>query len=185
MPTKHRYIALLRAINVGGTSIITMADLKKRFESFGVSDVSTYIQTGNVIFSSDETDAGRLESGLERQFTAFMGREMKLFVRSPDELREAAEHNPFEPEKLDELQQCVLVFLSVPPKPERIEALMQLEGSEYHFYVHDRVFYYTYLRINSMNRRRSLPFEKILGVQGTSRTWKVVNRLIELAGSMN
>ena len=60
----RKYVAFLRAINVGGTTIIKMADLRKMFESFGLENVQTYIQTGNIIFESTETSASRLEESL-------------------------------------------------------------------------------------------------------------------------
>ena len=60
-----RYICLLRGINVGGNNLIKMAELKKWFESWGFSAVKTYIQSGNVLFSSTETDAKKIETQIE------------------------------------------------------------------------------------------------------------------------
>lgn len=57
----NRYVAFLRAINVGRTTVIKMADLKRMVESFGLENVQTYIQTGNVIFETLEKDASKLE----------------------------------------------------------------------------------------------------------------------------
>jgi uncharacterized protein (DUF1697 family) len=61
-----RYIALLRGINVGGKTLIKMADLKKCVEALGLDDVSTYIASGNVLFGSSERDAAKLETKIER-----------------------------------------------------------------------------------------------------------------------
>ena len=67
-----RYVALLRGINVGGRTLVKMADLKTCFEELGFARVSTYIASGNVLFESDEDDAvalaTRIESAIERQF---------------------------------------------------------------------------------------------------------------------
>ena len=67
-----QYLALLRGINVGGNNIIKMADLKACFESLGLTDVVTYIQSGNVIFKSAEKDKAKLtkmiEAGLSKRF---------------------------------------------------------------------------------------------------------------------
>src|SRR5437588_9213870 len=60
MHKKRQYVALLRAINVGGRSLIKMADLRALFESLGLASVATYIQTGNVLFRAEETDRARL-----------------------------------------------------------------------------------------------------------------------------
>lgn len=60
-----RYICLLRGINVGGNNLIKMAELKEWFESWGFSAVKTYIQSGNVVFSSTETDSKKIEAQIE------------------------------------------------------------------------------------------------------------------------
>ena len=61
----RRYIALLRGINVGGNNIIRMADLKQSFEELGFSEVTTYIQSGNVLFNSSEGDKQLLTGKIE------------------------------------------------------------------------------------------------------------------------
>lgn len=67
-----RYIALLRGINVGGNSLIKMSELKKCFESLGLEEVKTYINSGNILFTTDPTDtkklAGKIESAIEKTF---------------------------------------------------------------------------------------------------------------------
>jgi uncharacterized protein (DUF1697 family) len=65
----HKYLALLRGINVGGNNIIKMADLKLAFEEMGFSDVSTFIQSGNVIFSSNSTDLNKLTETIEKDLS--------------------------------------------------------------------------------------------------------------------
>ncbi len=72
--TTLRYIALLRGINVGGRSVITMADLRKLFESCGLDNVSTYIQSGNVLFSTAQADLGKLTRRLETQLASVLVR---------------------------------------------------------------------------------------------------------------
>jgi len=66
MNKPSRFLALLRGINVGGNNIIKMADLKACFETMGFANVSTYIQSGNVIFSSEEVDTIALEERIEK-----------------------------------------------------------------------------------------------------------------------
>jgi uncharacterized protein (DUF1697 family) len=61
-----QYLALLRGINVGGNNIIKMTDLKAGFENIGFSDVSTYIQSGNVIFKSEENNKTKIINLIER-----------------------------------------------------------------------------------------------------------------------
>ena len=78
----NKYVAFLRAINVGGNTVIKMAELKQIFESMGLENVQTYIQSGNVIFESGEEDPTSLEKQIERQIETATGYKTQLFVRT-------------------------------------------------------------------------------------------------------
>lgn len=174
------YVALIRAINVGGHSLIRMSELKKRFESLGLEGVVTHIQSGNLVFSTQEKDRDRLTRRMEAGLSELMARGVMVFLLTPQELKRAAADNPFDPERLDEEQRCHLMFLSAPPSAARRRGLMAVQGEEYRFHIKRKVLYYAYSRKFDGNRRM-LDFEKILGVSGTSRSWKVVDKLIEIA----
>lgn len=174
-----KYVALLRAINVGGNSVIKMPALKKMFESFGLDEVSTYVQSGNVIFKSKETDAMKMAVRLREGIKNAWGNDPKVFVFTSKQLQKAADHNPFEPKKQEKEQRCHLMFLSAKPDTDRQKVLMEQQGKEYKFAFWDKVFYYTYSK-KWDGKRRTIDFEKILDVYGTARTWKVINSLIEL-----
>ena len=174
------YVALIRAINVGGNSPVRMSDLRKRFESLGLEGVVTYIQSGNVVFSTEEKDRDRLSRKIEADLSDLMGRGVKAFLLTPEELKKATVQNPFDPARLDKEQRCHLMFLSAPPTAVRRRALMAVQGEEYRFHIKGRVLYYAYSR-KFDGIRRMIDFEKILGVSGTSRSWKVVDKLIEVS----
>jgi len=89
-----KYIAFLRAINVGGHTIIKMTDRKQMFKSSGLGNVQTYIQSGNVIFESDEDDTPFLE-GIARQVESAWGYKTELFVRSIREVQSIVTKSPF------------------------------------------------------------------------------------------
>jgi len=91
----EKYVAFLRAINVGGTKIIKMEHLRKLFESFGYSNVQTYIQSGNVIFEAMES--ADIESKLEKQLEKALGFKVETFIRTMDEVKKIANKPPFEP----------------------------------------------------------------------------------------
>jgi uncharacterized protein (DUF1697 family) len=175
-----RYIALVRGINVGGHSPVKMADLRSIFVGCGLLDVSTYIQSGNVLFSTVRRDLDCLTAELEKALAASAGPKAAVFLLSPADLQEAVAHNPFKPKARDAEQRCQLMFLSAEPAPERRRALMALEGKEYHFHIFRTVLYLAYPRTYD-GRRRMLDFEKVLGVAGTARSWNVVDKLIELS----
>ena len=90
-----QYLALLRGINVGGKNIIKMADLKACFEANGFGNVATYIQSGNVIFITPETDqawlVGKIETALSNTFPAYKAR---IMLRSYEELNQIARNAP-------------------------------------------------------------------------------------------
>ena len=175
-----RLVALLRGVNVGGRSVIKMAELRSAFEAVGLEDVRSYIQSGNVVFTSK----GRrgLSAKIEKHLDATFGFHGRVFLYSAGELEEAAEKNPFEPKRHEKEQYCQLLLLDREPTAERREALLAMEGDEYRFAVRDKVLYYAYDR-SFAGHRRTIDFEKVLGVAGTARTWKVVDELIRLARS--
>jgi uncharacterized protein (DUF1697 family) len=87
MPSKEKpplttYVALLRGINVGGNNMIRMSSLKASFEQMGFTDVSTYINSGNIIFKTKEDDARRLESDIEKMLRKEYELDCKVVVRS-------------------------------------------------------------------------------------------------------
>jgi len=94
-----RYVALLRAINVGG-HVVKMDRLRALFSGLGFSGVETFIASGNVIFSSPEPDAAALERQVETALTEALGYRVDTFIRTPEELAAIAAHRPFamEPE---------------------------------------------------------------------------------------
>ncbi len=179
LPTSEpqRYVALLRGVNVGGHSVVKMVDLRAWFEALGLSDVSTYIQSGNVLFTTNETDTESLACTIEAYLKSALGYHVTTFVLSRSRLEQAAANNPFKTE--DGELQCHVMFLSAGPDTAHRDALMAMQGEEYRFAFYDRLLYYAYPRTYA-GHRRTVNFEKVLDVTGTARTSKVVAALIEL-----
>lgn len=90
----QKYLALLRGINVGGNNIIKMLDLKACFEKMGFTDVSTYIQSGNVIFNAPDTDLTRLTEKIETTLSKQFSYKSTVVVVSHQELKEAVKKAP-------------------------------------------------------------------------------------------
>ena len=82
----HTYVALLRGINVGGNNMIKMSALKASFERLGFKDVATYINSGNVLFKSKETDARKVEKKIERMLADEYKLPCKVVIRSAGEM---------------------------------------------------------------------------------------------------
>jgi uncharacterized protein (DUF1697 family) len=90
----HRFVALLRGINVGGKNIIKMADLKSCFASEGFEDVWTYIQSGNVIFSTAKGDAADPRERIEAMLSKSFGYEATVVLRRREEMRAIVDQAP-------------------------------------------------------------------------------------------
>jgi len=88
------FVALLRAVNVGGNNMISMSALKQSFEALGFMQVSTYINSGNIIFKSKEADARKLEKKIEQMLSKDYQLESKVVVRSFSEMEKLVQSLP-------------------------------------------------------------------------------------------
>jgi len=88
------YVALLRAVNVGGTGKLPMSTLTSLCEATGLTEVRTYIASGNVVFRSDRAEA-EIRSALEDQLYAYAGKSVGVVVRAASEIADVLAHNPF------------------------------------------------------------------------------------------
>jgi len=171
----NRYIAFLRAINVGGTTIIKMTDLKRMFESFGLENVETYIQSGNVIFESEENKATLLEEQIERQLEKAYGKRIRLFVRTNREVAALAKDCPFDPK--DGLAVYVAILDQKPDK-KSIDALLAFRSDADDFAVIGKdVFCLRRDREASLISNNFI--EKTIGVAGTTRNMTTIKKLAE------
>jgi uncharacterized protein (DUF1697 family) len=114
-----KFIALLRAVNVGGTGKLAMADLKSMCADAGFDRIETYIASGNVVFESKET-AARVQSELESRLCNHARRPIRVFVRTAPELQEVLRGNPF-PEAEPRL--TYVFFLGSRPPPDAIASV--------------------------------------------------------------
>ncbi len=176
------FISLLRGINVSGHNMIKMAELKKLYESLGFRNVTTYIQSGNVIFQSGKDDSGSVEAAIERAIERKFGFPVTVIARKPAELAGIIKANPFSgSDKIDETRLYV-TLLKTKPAPEVVKALQpaaarstdqyKITGSEVYLYCPNG--YGRTLLSNTF-------FEKQLKVKATTRNWKTVNTLYAMA----
>ena len=90
----RRYIALLRGINISGRNKVPMAELKKCFEALAFTEVKTCLNSGNVVFSGDETDVAELTRRIERAIQCHFGLDIPVFVISQEDLADILRHAP-------------------------------------------------------------------------------------------
>jgi uncharacterized protein (DUF1697 family) len=166
------YIALLRAVNVGGTGKLPMQDLKRLCEEQGFANVRTYIASGNVIFDSASRERA-VKSTLEAALHAYAGKHVGVLVRTGKEMREVLASNPFE--KL-EPNRTVAYFLDDPPPKDTLRTVRGALKEEVRLGKREIYVYYggdmarSKLRIPSANA-------------GTARNMNTIAKLAELAAS--
>jgi uncharacterized protein (DUF1697 family) len=111
------FVALLRAVNVGGTGKLPMSELKAFCEEAGFAGVKTFIASGNVVFTSKLSEA-KVKAALERRLLAYAGKPVGVMVRTADEMAAVAAANPFGDRPGNRV---VAIFLDAPPPPDAIE----------------------------------------------------------------
>jgi len=167
------YVALLRAINVGGTGKLPMAELKSLCEGLGFADVSTFIQSGNVIFrdgGDPVTIAARLDGALAER----LGKPQGVFLRRPGELAAIAKANPF---SAMEPNRVLVSFFAEPVPEDALHGLVAPDGEE--VVALGREIYVHY-PIGSGRSKIKLPALKT----GTSRNINTVTKLAALAAAL-
>jgi len=182
------YIALLRGINVGGKNIIKMADLKQVFESIGLCEVKTYIQSGNVIFKSDETE-DILCNKIENEIEAVFGISTKVILRNSTELEKIILNCPFskeeivEAETLSKVESLYVALLKHNPLKEKIEYIDVYRNESDRYQVIGREVYLLFHH-SIRNSKLANNLHK-LNVPTTMRNWKTLSKLSVLAKNMD
>ncbi|MFI5236642.1 MAG: DUF1697 domain-containing protein [Ignavibacteriales bacterium] len=175
-----KFIALLRGINVSGQKIIKMSELKLLFEEMGFQDVQTYIQSGNVIFSSNEKSneklAAKISSGIKNKF----GFDVQIIVIDQKEIEYVLKNNPFIKKK-KEFERLYVTFLSDTPSKEYAQKLKSLDYSPEEYVINEKLVFLFLPNGAGKSKLSNNLFENKLKVFGTTRNWKTVKALSELA----
>lgn len=174
------YIALLRGINVGGNKIIKMQDLKLMFQSLGFHNVRTYIQSGNVLFESNEVSEHQLRELLERQLKETFGFEVSVILRTLAEVEQVIINHPFVLSEPDDYKRWYVSFLPAEPSSEAMDKLRMYEDGPDKLRLVGREMYILYDVSVSHSALSKVSFDKILGMPVTARNWNTVNKLIAL-----
>ncbi|MCU4174077.1 DUF1697 domain-containing protein [Carboxylicivirga sp. N1Y90] len=177
-----KYIALLRGINVGGKRKILMADLKELFKNMGYSDISTYIQSGNVVFSSTKKESNvNLADKIEKAILKKFGFEVPVMVRTAQEFKSLLESNPYYKNASSDVDRLHLTLLKEEPALEAINKLKQVDVGDDEFeIVGSSVFLYSTKQYRDTKLGNNF-FEKKLKVGATTRNWKTILKLVELS----
>jgi uncharacterized protein (DUF1697 family) len=171
-------VAFLRAINVGGR-FLKMADLAAHFSSLGLADVSTYINSGNVLFSSRATRLDRLATAIERDLEPLLGFKSEVFLRSANEVHSVAAAAQEHRSRIPREGEVNVAFLTQPLSHEQLAALAALKTDLDDFTHSDREIYWL-CRGNQMESKFSnAVLERRLRLRTTFRRVSMLTKLSE------
>jgi uncharacterized protein (DUF1697 family) len=174
-------ILMLRGVNVGGHNVFKMDALRTLYESLGFRNVESYVQSGNVVFSSEAQSlaalAKQIGDGIEKRF----GFRPDLILRTPSDLKSVIARNPFARRQDLDPRKLHVMFLADNPQKEALQQIAELKTDPEELRISGRELYMYFH--NGMGRSGlSLnKIEKILSTPGTARNWNTVEKLLEMA----
>ncbi|MBE3564544.1 MAG: DUF1697 domain-containing protein [Thermogemmatispora sp.] len=177
------YVAFFRALNVGGHGVVSMPALRTMHEALGLQAVSTYIQTGNVLFTSAEGDVSSLARQIEGRFLQEFGFASRVALRRAADLEETIRANPFLQEAEQAPERLVVLFLVATPLPEATTALQRLAAAgpeQLQLSAHGQELYVWYAHGIGRSKLTTLALERALGCPATGRNWKTLLQIGQL-----
>lgn len=171
-----RYIALLRAVNVGGR-VVTMEALRGFFEELGFAKVATFIASGNVIFETPSKAEAALKQKIEAHLRAELGYEVATLLRTDAELAEVAAREPFTAKELATAAALNIGFLDALLNAEAERALLALKTPDDEFRVHGRELHWLSRVKQSESKLTNVRIEKAIGGKITFRGVNTVRKL--------
>lgn len=173
-----RYIAFLRAINVGGHTV-KMDHLRQLFESLGFANVETFIASGNVVFESPAKNVDALEKKIEQKLRAALGYQVATFIRTDAELTAIAAYEPFAPAVFKAATAFNIAFLAAPLNDKLKHKVIALRTEIDTFHIHGREVYWLCRKKQSESTFSNAVLEKTLGMSSTIRGVSTVKKLVE------
>jgi uncharacterized protein (DUF1697 family) len=174
-------ISMLRGVNVGGHNKVKMEALRALYESLKLRDAQTYVQSGNVIFRTDDREMARLgkriEDGIERKF----GFRPSVILRTAAEMREVVAKNPFGKRRGIEPGKLLVSFLASDPGAEAREKIRQMKCDPEELQIAGQELYIYFPNGSGRSKLSLARLEKTLKTPGTSRNWNSVTKMREMA----
>jgi uncharacterized protein (DUF1697 family) len=175
MPT---YAVLLRGINLGSHHKVPMPALRALLEGHGYDDVTTYIQSGNVVLTSKDS-ATKVETAIHDALKKEFGFDIAVMVRTRQQLKKVVDGNPFAKKAKDDGHLHV-VFLAAKPKADKVKALTTADWGSDEVAVAGKEAYLHLPNGYGRAKLNNMLVEKRLGVAGTARNWRTTAKLLEL-----
>lgn len=171
-----RYIAFLRAINVGGHNV-KMDELRRHFEALRFSNVETFIASGNVVFETSSASAKGLEKKIEGKLRTALGYEVTTFLRTESELAAVAKYAPFPQKQIDGAAALNVAFLADALNDDSRTKLMKFRTDIDDFHTYGREIYWLCRSRQSDSTFSNASLEKALGLRATFRGVNTVKKM--------
>ncbi|KAA3614638.1 MAG: DUF1697 domain-containing protein [Calditrichaeota bacterium] len=178
---KQKYIVLLRGINVSGQKKIKMEDLRSHLRDLHFTDIQTYIQSGNIIFKYNSTNQATLAEAIKNKIAEKYNFDVPVLVLTTTELEIAVANCPFSPATGQETKRIYFTFLSETPIPERVAKLKKLDYNPEQYILAGKTIYFYSPNGYGRAKMNNNFFENQLKVAATTRNWKTVHKLLEMA----
>ncbi|MBI1406464.1 MAG: DUF1697 domain-containing protein [Caulobacter sp.] len=178
-----RVIALLRAINVGGTGKVAIADLRKLVADLGFADVASYIASGNLIFSGDGRATEALEALFEAKAEKQLGLKSDWILRTPKAWRAMIEASPYPDFAKDNPSRYLVTVFKTRPDPARLDEVRAMATLGEEMTLVGQALYICFPEGAGKSKLAGAAIEKRLGARGTARNWNTVLKLAEMAGA--
>jgi len=176
------FISILRGINVSGQKKILMADLKALYQSLNFEDVSTYIQSGNVVFKAPENSNGKeLARKIEAAISGKYNFHVPIIIRTAAEMENILAVNPFLKDASIDPEKLHVTFLEEIPDQKNLESIKDFHSPPDQFVVISREVFLHCPDKYGETKLSNKFFENKLKVAATTRNWKTVNKLSEMA----
>ena len=172
-----RFVSLFRGINVGGHQLVKMDALKELHTSLNLQDVQTYIQSGNVVFASDNMNVTQIQKDIEDGFAQKFGFPVKVMVRTADEFYVIIEKNPFQKQPMKESKWVVAIFLASDPISTALEDIKKTYTGPEEIHIIGKEAFIYYPEGQGRSKLTNTFLEKKLKTVGTARNWNTVLRL--------
>ena len=176
-------IALLRGINLAGRNRVKMDELRKLCESQKFRNVQTLIQSGNIVFGTEEKDVVKLTKKLEEAIERKFGFHADVVVRTTRELRDAIARSPFASRNGLEPGKLIVTFLACDLAKEKCDGILSIKAGQEEVKFGKRELYIYYP--DGMGKSKLVPaLDRVLERTGTARNWNTVTKLLEMAEAM-
>ena len=175
------FISMLRGINVSGHKRISMAELKRLYESLGFVNVRTYVQSGNVVFDSAKSDQSKLTALIEAQIKRSWGYAVSVFIRDPHDFQRLLGSNPFLKGRNEDPAKLHVTFLQHSPLKSALSSLEAPQAGPDEFVVKNQEIFLFCPEGYGRTKLSNNFFERKLDMPATTRNWNTIRALNQLA----